>query len=79
MIKVTQQDFNRITKTMSDTAQKIANNPRLSCVEEYSLHNAALGKLLLELEVVGYLSSDEAIIETERIFHRINFLKGVSV
>lgn len=76
MIKVTQRYFDSILKSISDTEQQIANKPNGSFVEAYNVHIAALQKLLLELEVVEYLSSDEALAESERVFHRINFFKG---
>lgn len=76
MIKVTQQYFGSILKSISDTEQQIANKPNASFVEAYKVHVAALQKLVLELEVVDYLSCDEALAESERLFHRINFFKG---
>ena len=79
MIRVTQRYFDSIVKSIRDTEQQIANNLNGSFMEAYCIHVAALGKLLLELEVVEYLTGAEAIIENERIFHRINFFKGVSV
>ena len=77
MIKVTQRYFDSVVKSIRDTEQQIANKPNGSFVEAYNLHIAALGKLILELEVVEHLTGAEAIIENERMFHRMNFFKGV--
>ena len=78
MIRVTQRYFDSIVKSISDTAQQIANKPNGSFVEAYNVHIAALQKLMLELEVVDYMTGAEAIVENERMFHRMNFFKGVS-
>ena len=79
MIKLTQNHFDRIIRSISDTEQQIAKNLNGSFLESYCIHLAALRKLLLEIEVVDSLTSDEVFAENERMFHRINFLKGVSV
>jgi hypothetical protein len=76
MIKVTHSHFVRILNSIQETEQQIERNPSGSFVEFNKLHAAALRKLVLELEVVDYLSSDEALAESERVFHRMNFFKG---
>jgi hypothetical protein len=77
MIRITQRYFDSIVKSISDTAQQIANKPNGSFVEAYSLHITTLRKLLLEIEVVDYMTGAEAIVENEKIFNRINFFKSV--
>jgi hypothetical protein len=78
MIRITQRYFDSIVKSISDTAQQIVNKPNGSFVEAHSLHIAALRKLLLEIEVVDYMTGAEAIVENEKIFNRMNFFKSVS-
>ena len=79
MIKVTYPHFVRVVNSIQETEQQIERNPTGSFVEFNKLHVAALRKLVLELDVVDYLSSDEVLVESERLFRRMNSFKGISI
>lgn len=79
MIRVTHQHFVKVVNSIQETEQQIERNPTGSFVELNKLHAAALRKLVLELDVVDYLSSDEVLVESERLFRRMCFFKGISV
>ena len=79
MIRVTYPHFVRVVNSIQETEKQIERNPTASFVESYKSHLAALRELVMELDVVDYLSGDEVLVESERLFRRMNFFKGISV